>query len=71
MTLMDAPWLGVGYLALFGIGVTIAMTAFAAVAAVAMRRAAERSLAWGRRLAMTVGVAAIATGVVWLLGAMR
>ena len=69
VTLMDAPWLGVGYLALFGIGVTIAMTAFAAVAAVAMRRAARESVAWARRVATGVGLGAIATGLVWILNA--
>lgn len=66
VTMMDRVGVGLGYLAAFGIGVTLAMTLFAVAAAAAMRRAAERSIIWGRRVAMGVGVAGIVTGVVWV-----
>jgi hypothetical protein len=60
---------GLGYLAAFGIGVTVAMTVFAMAAAGAVRAAAERSLMWGRRAAMLVGGAALATGAWWIVRA--
>ena len=49
-----------------GLGVTAAMTLFAMAAAVAMRRAADRSRIWGRRAAIGVGAAAMLTGFVWI-----
>ena len=49
VTMMDRIGLGLGYLTLFGAGVTVAMTLFALVAAAAMRKATEHSLDWGRR----------------------
>lgn len=60
---------GIGYLAAFGLGVTAAMTLFAMVAALAMRRAADRSRVWGRRAAVAVGAAAMLTGIVWIVRA--
>lgn len=66
VTMLDRTAAGIGYLAAFGLGVTVAMTLFAMVAAVAMRRAADRSRVWGRRAAVGVGVAAILTGAVWV-----
>lgn len=69
VTMLDHAGAGVGYLAAFGAGVTLAMTLFAMAAAAAMRRAAERSVTWGRRAAAAVGSAAVVTGVVWIVRA--
>ncbi|MFI5209778.1 MAG: hypothetical protein ACHQ2E_04970, partial [Gemmatimonadales bacterium] len=55
VTLMPSAGLGLGYLVAFGVGVTAAMTLYATMAAGAMKAAAERSLAWGRRMAVAVG----------------
>ena len=66
VTMLDGTSAGIGYLAAFGLGVTAAMTLFAMVAAVAVRRAAERSDLWGRRAAALVGCAAIITGALWI-----
>ena len=66
LTLLDRVAAGLGYLAAFGIGVTAAMTLYAMAAAVAMRRAADRSRVWGARAAMGVGAAAMAIGVIWM-----
>lgn len=70
VTMLDGVSAGIGYLAAFGVGVTAAMTLFAMVAAVAVRRAAERSDLWGRRAAALVGSAAIVTGAVWIARAL-
>jgi ABC-type nickel/cobalt efflux system permease component RcnA len=66
VTMMGRPALGVGYLAAFGIGVTMAMTTFALVAAAAVRQATGRSLAWTRRVATAIGVTGVAVGLWWL-----
>jgi len=70
VTMLDRTSAGIGYLAAFGIGVTAAMTLFAMVAAVAVRRAAERSDLWGRRAAALVGSAAMITGALWITRAL-
>lgn len=62
---------GIGYLAAFGIGVTAAMALFAVLAAAAMRRAGERSIALGGRIAAGAGWLSIAAGALWLLAAAR
>ena len=69
ITLLDHVAAGIGYLAAFGFGVTVAMTLYAMAAAVAMRRAADRSREWGVRAAIAVGVGAMLTGVVWIVRA--
>jgi ABC-type nickel/cobalt efflux system permease component RcnA len=69
VTMLQSMPVGFGYLVMFGVGVTVAMTLFAMVAAYAMRQAAERSLAWGRRAARLVGSAGIVVGVWWVLRA--
>lgn len=69
VTLLRDATLGVGYLAAFGVGVTLAMTLFALVAATAMRRATAHSLVWGRRGTRLVGVAGVAVGVFWMVRA--
>jgi ABC-type nickel/cobalt efflux system permease component RcnA len=66
VTMMDRAALGVGYLAAFGVGVTAAMTLFALGAAVAVRQATGRSLAWGRRVAAAIGVTGIGVGLWWV-----
>jgi len=69
VTLLASLPVGLGYLVMFGVGVTAAMTLFAVAAAYAMRHAAERSLVWGRRAARTVGVLGVVVGMWWVLRA--
>jgi hypothetical protein len=69
VTLLQSLPVGLGYLVMFGVGVTVAMTLFAMAAAYAMRQAAGRSLLWGRRAARMVGTAGVAVGAWWLLRA--
>lgn len=66
VTMVDRVTVGLGYLVAFGLGVTVAMTLFASISAVAMKQAAERSLALGRRITSLVGGAGILTGVFWV-----
>lgn len=70
VTMMDRVALGLGYLTCFGVGVTAGMTAFALVAARAMR-STQRSLVWGRRAVQLVGVTGIAVGAWWIVTAAR
>lgn len=70
VTMVDRVSVGVGYLLAFGVGVTAAMTMFAAVSALAMKTAAGRSLALGRRLSGLVAVAGVVTGAFWIWRAM-
>ncbi|HEU4699687.1 MAG TPA: hypothetical protein VFS40_10930 [Gemmatimonadales bacterium] len=69
VTLLRDTTLGLGYLAAFGVGVTLAMTVFALVAATAMRQATARSLVWGRRVTRLIGVAGMVVGVFWVVRA--
>lgn len=69
VTLLASLPVGLGYLVMFGVGVTAAMTLFAMAAAYAMRQAAERSLVWGRRAARLVGTAGMLVGLWWVLRA--
>ena len=66
VTLIQRLDVGLAYLAAFGVGVTAGMMVYAVVAALAMRQAAARSLAWGRRIAGVVGVAGIGVGFWWV-----
>jgi hypothetical protein len=66
VTMMDRVALGVGYLTCFGLGVTVGMTAFALVAAGAMRRATHGSLLRSRRSVQVVGILGIGVGLWWL-----
>ena len=70
VTMMDGTGLGLGYLACFGLGVTLAMTAFALGAAAVLRRATAGSLAWGRRVVRLVGASGIAVGAWWVATAL-
>jgi ABC-type nickel/cobalt efflux system permease component RcnA len=69
VTLMDRVTIGVGYLLAFGLGVTLAMTIFAAVTALAIRQASGRSLAWSRRVSIAVGGAGVLVGGWWVWSA--
>jgi hypothetical protein len=71
VTMVDQLSIGVGYLLAFGFGVTAAMTMFAAVSAMAMKQAAGRSLALGRRITSLVGMAGIVTGAAWIWRALE
>ncbi len=66
VTLMDRWAVGLGYLVAFGLGTVVAMTAYAVVAAAALRRASEGSLKWGRMLGRFVGAGSILVGVWWI-----
>jgi hypothetical protein len=70
VTMLDGVGLGMGYLACFGLGVTIAMMAFALSAAGILRRATAGSLAWGQRVVRLVGVSGIAVGGWWVVTAL-
>jgi ABC-type nickel/cobalt efflux system permease component RcnA len=70
VTLMDRPAAGVLYLLAFGLGTIAAMTAFALIAALAMRQAGQSSVAWARRLGAFAGVGAVAVGVYWVVRAL-
>jgi len=66
VTLMDRWWVGLAYLAAFGVGTILAMVAYALVAAAAFRRTSAASLRWGRVLGRFAGVGSIVVGVVWV-----
>jgi ABC-type nickel/cobalt efflux system permease component RcnA len=66
VTMVDRLAVGIGYLLAFGAGVTMAMTMFAALSAMAVKQAAGRSMALGRRISGIVGWAGILTGAVWI-----
>ena len=66
VTLIQRVDVGFAYLAAFGVGVTAGMMVYAVVAALAIRQAAERSLAWGRRIAGLVGLAGMGVGIWWV-----
>lgn len=70
VTLADRVSVGLAYLVAFGVGVTAAMTAFAVVAAVAMKTAGARSLQAGRWVTGAVGTAGIAVGAFWVMRAL-
>lgn len=70
VTMVDRTAIGIGYLLTFGAGTILAMALFAMVAAMAMRTAAARSLALGRRMGGAAGVAGIAVGAWWILRAL-
>ena len=66
VTLLPGRALGLAYLACFGVGVTAGMATFALVAALAMRRAADRAPAAVERMARWAGAGSIAVGIWWL-----
>ncbi len=66
LTVLERPWLGAAYLAVFGIGTVTAMTLFAVIAAAAARRMGNRSVAVGRAIGMAVGGGAVFVGGWWI-----
>lgn len=66
VTLLPSRTLGIAYLALFGVGVTVGMIVFTLAAAMTIRRAAGDSLLWGRRVASVAAIGSIALGCWWL-----
>lgn len=66
VTLMDRWVVGLGYLAAFGLGTILAMTAYAVVAAAALRRASGGSLKWGRVLGRFAGAGSMVVGAWWI-----
>jgi ABC-type nickel/cobalt efflux system permease component RcnA len=69
VTMMDRVGLGLGYLTIFGLGVTTAMTLLALAAASTVRRASNRSLVWGRRSVVLIGLVGVGIGVGWMVRA--
>lgn len=69
VTLTGDAVAGLAYLVAFGVGVTTAMTLYAALALVAFRQASARSLAWGRAATRAAGLAGMAVGVWWVVRA--
>jgi ABC-type nickel/cobalt efflux system permease component RcnA len=69
VTLVDRALVGLAYLVAFGLGVTLAMTLFATVTAVAIHHASARSLAWGRHVSLAIGGAGILIGAWWIWSA--
>lgn len=69
VSLAPGFWAGLLYLAAFGVGVTSGMATFAALAALAMRKAAGRSITVGRRVSRVAGWLSAGVGIVWLIGA--
>ena len=66
VTLIDRTTTGIGYLMAFGLGVILAMTLFAAIAALAIRKTGAQSLTMGRAIARAIGLAAVAVGIWWV-----
>jgi ABC-type nickel/cobalt efflux system permease component RcnA len=71
VTMIGRLDVGLAYLAVFGVGVTLAMMLYASIAAYAVRQAADRSVLLGRRLSQAVGLAGILVGAWWVWGAAR
>ncbi len=70
VTMAGSVGAGLLYLAAFSVGVTAGMAAFALAAAVAIRQAAGRSVAWARKAAGVAAVASVGVGIWWLLRAL-
>jgi len=66
VTLMERWWVGLAYLAAFGLGTILAMIGYALVAAAAFRKASATSLRWGRALGRFAGAGSIVVGVWWV-----
>ncbi len=70
VTLIESPWVGIGFLLSFSIGVVVAMTLYAFAAAVAIRRAGASSVTLGRRVSQTIGGAGVLVGAGWIVRAL-
>lgn len=70
VTLIRSPWAASGYLLLFGVGTTVAMAAYAAVAGVLFEQAGRRSPAAGGTLRAATALGSAGLGVFWMVNAM-
>jgi hypothetical protein len=68
VTLLSGAWRAVGYLVTFGLGTVLAMSLYAALAALAAARAAT-SLRTARRVASLTGIASTMVGIWWIVRA--
>lgn len=68
-TMLDSPWLAAAYLALFGAGTMLAMGTYAAGAGLLMTRVGGGVPGAERVLRIGAGLASVAIGIAWLLGA--
>lgn len=66
VALMSRLDLGLVYLLAFGVGTTVGMTAYATIAAYAVRRAASRSVSLGRGIMQGVGIVGMGVGAWWV-----
>jgi ABC-type nickel/cobalt efflux system permease component RcnA len=68
VTLLTGFWPAIGYLAAFGAGTILAMGLYAFLAAAAARRASS-TVRVARGVALATGVASLAVGLWWIVGA--
>jgi ABC-type nickel/cobalt efflux system permease component RcnA len=68
VTLLPGIWPAIGYLAAFGAGTILAMGLYAFLAAIAARRASS-TVRVARGVALATGVASLAVGLWWIIGA--
>ena len=68
VTLLAGIWPAIGYLAAFGAGTILAMGVYAFLAAIAARRASS-TVRVARGVALATGVASLAVGLWWIIGA--
>jgi len=68
VTLLTGFWPAIGYLAAFGAGTILAMGIYAFLAAAAARRASS-TVRVARGVALATGVASLAVGLWWIVGA--
>lgn len=70
VTLVERLWVGLAYLAAFGLGTILSMALFAVLIARTMHSATVRSLVGGQRLGALTGGAGIAVGIWWVVRAL-
>lgn len=66
VTLLPNPWAALGYLVAFGVGTIVGMGCYAALAAIAVGRAA-RSVVLARALARVTAAASLGVGAWWVV----
>lgn len=69
VALSGTPWTAGAYLLLFGVGTTLAMGVYAAVAGVLFRQAGHRSPGLAGALRAATALGSVALGIVWMYGA--
>jgi hypothetical protein len=69
VTLIRSPWAAAGYLLLFGVGTTLAMALYAAVAGVVFHQAGERSAVAGGTLRTLTALGSATLGIFWMINA--